>query len=106
MNVDHAVFLASQDATSGKIGVSSRCHSVSLVLMGLSSFEIVDTANSITPSPIPSHTLPKGVPGSGASAADVFQFDTAKEKRILGIRFRSMEEATRDTLEYFERRGW
>lgn len=66
----------------------------------------MDVANSINPSPIPSHTLPKGVPGAGADAVYLFQFDTTKQARILGIKFRSKEDSARDLLEDFERRGW
>jgi hypothetical protein len=33
-------------------------------------------------------------------------FDTSREKEILRITFRNMEETTRDILESFQRRNW
>ncbi|KAK0448421.1 uncharacterized protein EV420DRAFT_1566683 [Desarmillaria tabescens] len=51
----------------------------------------IDTVNELSPSPIPSHTLPKGVPGAGKKA-----------KYAL----RTKEETAKDTLADFERRGW
>ena len=73
----------------------------------LSFFLPVDTANALSPSPIPSHTdMPKGNPGAGKPPK--IAFDTAKASKIFGheLKYRSMEETTRDTLEDFERRGW
>lgn len=72
-------------------------------------FISVDTANSLSPSPIPSHTdLPKGDPGAGKRLPPMISFDTSKASRILGpeLKYHSMDETTRDALEDFERRGW
>ncbi|KAG7439978.1 NAD(P)-binding protein [Guyanagaster necrorhizus] len=66
----------------------------------------IDTANALSPSPIPSHTLPKGVPDGGKGAKHAVYYDTAKEKKIFGLKLRTMEETARDTLADFERRGW
>ena len=33
-------------------------------------------------------------------------YDTSKEERILGIKYRTMADTTRDTLEDIARRGW
>jgi len=71
--------------------------------------DFIDTANALSPSPIPSHTnLPKGDPGAGKKLPPKIAFDTAKASKIFGpeLKYRSMEETTRDTLEDFERRGW
>lgn len=36
----------------------------------------------------------------------MIQYDTAKEARILGLKYRSKEETARDALADFEARGW
>ncbi|KAK9322287.1 NAD(P)-binding protein [Lipomyces orientalis] len=63
----------------------------------------LDVANSMSPYPWPSNTLAIGTPGAIQRA---ITFDTSKEKEILGIKFKTMEELTRDTLADYERRGW
>ncbi|KAK2467489.1 hypothetical protein APHAL10511_000344 [Amanita phalloides] len=71
----------------------------------------VDAANSLSPSPIPSHApgtakaLPIGNPGAGRTVKKP-AVDTSKEKRILGLKFRTLEECVRDVLADYERRGW
>ncbi|KAK0229941.1 hypothetical protein EDD85DRAFT_125874 [Armillaria nabsnona] len=50
-----------------------------------------------------SRVLPKPVPGDTKYA---IIFDTSKEKRLLGLKFRTMEETARDVLSDFESRGW
>ncbi|GLB36862.1 putative D-lactaldehyde dehydrogenase [Lyophyllum shimeji] len=66
----------------------------------------VDAANSLSPSPIPSHPrLPVGYPGARPDKP-VASYDTSKEKRILGLKYHTKEETTRDTLADFEKRGW
>ncbi|KAK0460538.1 D-lactaldehyde dehydrogenase [Desarmillaria tabescens] len=50
-----------------------------------------------------SRTLPKPVPGDVKYAVI---FDTSKEKRLLGLKFRTMEETARDVLADFDRLGW
>ncbi|KAJ2973760.1 hypothetical protein NUW54_g12004 [Trametes sanguinea] len=36
----------------------------------------------------------------------LIQYSPDKERRILGIQFRSLEETTKDTIEDFKARGW
>lgn len=68
---------------------------------------LVDTANSLSPSPVPWHVLPKGVPGAGLNATHKIQFNTEKAAKILGlVKYRTKEESARDTLAEIERRGW
>ncbi|PPQ88279.1 hypothetical protein CVT25_005442 [Psilocybe cyanescens] len=66
----------------------------------------VATANSIVPSPLPSHKLAIGFPDilEGERVVHIM-YDKAKEERILGIKFRSILETTKDTLENFAKRG-
>ncbi|KAF9442584.1 D-lactaldehyde dehydrogenase [Macrolepiota fuliginosa MF-IS2] len=66
--------------------------------------EWLDVAKTIQPYPLPNHPPAKGVPGLEKSYS--IQYNTAKEKRIFGIKFKTMEETTRDTLENFAERGW
>ncbi|KAG6809992.1 hypothetical protein H0H93_015323 [Arthromyces matolae] len=67
----------------------------------------LDAAHSLSPSPIPSHpNLPLGYPGAGKTAKPPVRYDTSKASRVLGIRYRTKEEVTRDTLADFERRKW
>lgn len=73
------------------------------------SFFLVDAANALSPSPIPSHTdLPKGNPGAGKISKPIFPYDASKAPKILGpeLVYHTKEETTRDTLADFERRGW
>ncbi|KAF5377008.1 hypothetical protein D9615_007321 [Tricholomella constricta] len=66
---------------------------------------VIDVANALSPSPIPSHTpLPVGYPGVPWKSPG--EFDNAKGARILGLKYRTKEELTRDTLADFEKRGW
>ncbi|KAI0635002.1 NAD-P-binding protein [Trametes polyzona] len=41
-----------------------------------------------------------------AKATHLFQYAPDKQRRILGVPFRSLEETTKDTLEDFKARGW
>jgi len=66
----------------------------------------VEIANSLSPSPIPSHTLPRVMPGAGINTVYMVTFDSTKSDRILGLKYRSKEELTRDTLADFEARAW
>ncbi|KAK0460571.1 D-lactaldehyde dehydrogenase [Desarmillaria tabescens] len=50
-----------------------------------------------------SRTLPKPVPGEPKYAVI---FDMSKEKKLLGLKFRTMEETARDVLADFDRLGW
>ena len=65
----------------------------------------VDTANELSTNPLEGlHGLCIGYP-EGERIYKV-TYDTSKEERILGIKFRTMSETTRDTLEDIARRGW
>ncbi|PBK74752.1 NAD(P)-binding protein [Armillaria solidipes] len=63
----------------------------------------LDVISKLSPNPYPSRTLPRGTPGICQRA---ITFDTSKEKRILDIKFRTMEEMARDVLADYECRGW
>ena len=82
------------------------------VLGGFSWQEWLNIANSLSPSPIPSHkpgtanALPVGNPGEKTGPPYMMMFDTSKEKKILGLNLRTKEELARDTLADFESRGW
>ncbi|PPQ89360.1 hypothetical protein CVT25_003200 [Psilocybe cyanescens] len=69
--------------------------------------EWLAAANSLTPSPIPSHNLPVGYPEilDGEPVSKI-RYNKSKEERILGIKFHTKVETTKDTLEDFATRGW
>ena len=70
---------------------------------------IVDAANSLSPSPLPSHKFQLGFPEITQVEGDpvyTITFDNSKEASILGIKFRTKLETTKDILEDFSRRGW
>ncbi|KAF8959850.1 hypothetical protein BDZ97DRAFT_1836214 [Flammula alnicola] len=69
--------------------------------------EWLDAANSLSPSPLPSHKLQKGFPEI-LQGEKVYQisYDKSKEARILGIKFHTQIETTKDTLEDFAKRRW
>lgn len=71
-----------------------------LLILGMS----VDVANSLKPSPLSSHKLPVGDPN--LKSEYLINYDTSKVAKIFGIKFRTKEEVTRDTLAYFAERGW
>ncbi|KAF8880894.1 hypothetical protein CPB84DRAFT_1851708 [Gymnopilus junonius] len=76
---------------------------------GFSWQEWLDAATSLSPSPLPSHKLPRGLPEITESPGDkVYHvtYDKTKEERILGIKYHTKLETTRDTLEEFAKRGW
>ncbi|PFH46935.1 hypothetical protein AMATHDRAFT_68786 [Amanita thiersii Skay4041] len=64
-------------------------------------------AKSLAPSPILS-PAPGTEQAIGDSDMRIYKItlDTSKEKRILGLTYRTKEEVTRDILADFERRGW
>ncbi|KXN81604.1 NADPH-dependent methylglyoxal reductase GRE2 [Leucoagaricus sp. SymC.cos] len=64
----------------------------------------LDAANKIQPYPLPNHPPVKGIPGLEKTFN--IQYNTEKEGRIFGIKLKTMEETTRDTLEDFAARGW
>ena len=55
---------------------------------------------------MPGRALVVGVPGAGLTAEAPVSFEATKAARILGLKYRSKEELTRDTLVDFHRRGW
>jgi nucleoside-diphosphate-sugar epimerase len=68
--------------------------------------DFIDAANDLSPPPRLSTTLPVGVRGAGKTAKHLMIYDTAKANRILGLKYRTIEETTRDTLADYEARGW
>ncbi|PPQ78263.1 hypothetical protein CVT25_011722 [Psilocybe cyanescens] len=68
----------------------------------------VDAANSLSPTLLPSHNpLPVGYPEMTKEQRTYnLLFDTSKQKRLLDIRFRSLEETTKDIFECISERGW
>ncbi|OSD07837.1 NAD-P-binding protein [Trametes coccinea BRFM310] len=57
------------------------------------------------------HRLDSRLPAGNTSydptkAVHLVQYSSDKERRLLGIKFRSIEETTKDTLEDFKARGW
>lgn len=63
---------------------------------------IVSAANSIAPSPPPSHTFPVGHPEilDGEPVSNI-RYNKSKEERTLGIKFHTKVESTKDTLDDF-----
>lgn len=61
---------------------------------------IVDAAEAIPPSPYSRQPLAKGTSGTPVYGVT---FNTAKEKKILGLGYRNKIE---DMSEDFEQRGW
>jgi len=62
----------------------------------------VTVARSLEP-PIDFYSIAKLVPGVTHRA---ISFDTSKEKKILSLGSRSMEEVVKDSLENYRARGW
>ncbi|RXW23027.1 hypothetical protein EST38_g2830 [Candolleomyces aberdarensis] len=73
--------------------------------------EWLDIANALPSSLVEksSSPLPKGFPEITAQPQSLtykIRYDTAKKQRILGVKYRTKEETTRDTVEDFVSRGW
>lgn len=68
--------------------------------------DFIDAANDLSPPPKLKTTLPVGVRGAGKTAQHLTLFDATKADRILGLRYRTIAETTRDTLYDYEARGW
>ncbi|KAG6861785.1 hypothetical protein C0995_012289 [Termitomyces sp. Mi166 len=68
----------------------------------------LDVANSLSPSPIPSHPkLPIGYPGLADTVKPLAEFDTRKAAKILGFTtYLNQEQVVRDSLADYEKRGW
>ncbi|KAF6748857.1 D-lactaldehyde dehydrogenase [Ephemerocybe angulata] len=68
--------------------------------------EWIDLANKALAEFYPGKTFPKGTAETTKDElAPEIYFNTAKEKRILGIKYRTMEETTRDTLRWAAERN-
>ncbi|KAK7456489.1 hypothetical protein VKT23_010739 [Stygiomarasmius scandens] len=67
--------------------------------------DTIDAVNSLQPSPWPSHKEPLAKGETGEKLYKI-TWDLSKEKRILGIKFRTQEETARDMLADWESRGW
>ncbi|KAI6044390.1 D-lactaldehyde dehydrogenase [Pisolithus marmoratus] len=65
-----------------------------------------DFTNLLDPPPQLSRPLPKGNPGVGSQRPCRYDFDNTKSQRVLGMKYRSMAEMTRDTFADYEARGW
>lgn len=52
-----------------------------------------------------SYKLSTGVPGARKNAKPT-RFNTAKEARILGMKYRGIEETTKDILEDYQKHRW
>ncbi|KDR70025.1 hypothetical protein GALMADRAFT_255392 [Galerina marginata CBS 339.88] len=69
--------------------------------------EWLEAANSLSSSPLPSHKLNKGFPEILESERVYhISYDKSKEQKILGIKFHTKVETSKDTLEDFAKRGW
>jgi len=72
--------------------------------------DFIDAANAISPPPkLTTGGLPKGNPGAGTghpSTVHLLYYDTAKAARILGLKYRTIAETTRDTLADYEAKWW
>ncbi|KAF9229899.1 hypothetical protein BU15DRAFT_57759, partial [Melanogaster broomeanus] len=78
-----------------------------LVCAGLWKWQdFIDAANELNPPPKLSTTLPVGIKGAGKTAKHLMIYNTAKADRVLGLKYRSMAETTKDTLADYEARGW
>ncbi|THH13590.1 hypothetical protein EUX98_g9704, partial [Antrodiella citrinella] len=67
--------------------------------------DAIDVANALSPSPWPSHKQPfyKGLEGL---KVHYLSWDTSKEKKIFGHKFKTLEETMTDILADYEKRGW
>ena len=77
--------------------------------MSLLKKQIVDAANSFSPSPLLSHKFQIGFPEITQVEGEpvyMVKYDNSKQACILGIKFRTKLETTKDMLEDFAKRGW
>ncbi|TEB29189.1 D-lactaldehyde dehydrogenase [Coprinellus micaceus] len=66
--------------------------------------EFVDIVNKIAPSVWPGHEILKGFPIE--EKAYRVRYSTEKQEKLLGLKYHTKEETTRDILEDFKKRGW
>ena len=72
-------------------------------------YKTVDAANSLTPSPMLSRIIRPACPKIIQVEGDpvyITAYDNSKQADILGIKFRTKLETTKDLLEDFSKRGW
>ncbi|KAF6750214.1 hypothetical protein DFP72DRAFT_1139849 [Ephemerocybe angulata] len=63
--------------------------------------EWLDIVNKVGVEYYPERTFPKGYPEITEGGLEYkFEYNTAKERKILGLTYRSKEESTRDTLKW------
>ncbi|TCD70287.1 methylglyoxal reductase (NADPH-dependent) gre2 [Steccherinum ochraceum] len=67
--------------------------------------DAMDAVNSISPTPWPSHKEPWAKGEVGEKIYNLI-WDVEKEKRIFGLKFRTIEETVKDFFADLERRGW
>lgn len=67
-------------------------------------FAVVDIVQDLAPSTWPRHNIPKGFPLE--NSVYKIRFNQEKQEKLLGLRFRTKEETTKDILEDFSKRGW
>ncbi|KAF8994732.1 D-lactaldehyde dehydrogenase [Cyathus striatus] len=76
-----------------------------LVSAGMSTWQQwIDALNKVQPLISLSHHLPKGKPGIEPIYRDLY--DTSKEARILGTKFREVAETASDMLEFISKKDW
>ncbi|KAH7918635.1 NAD(P)-binding protein [Leucogyrophana mollusca] len=71
--------------------------------------DFLDAANTISPPLKLSTPLPVGVPGAGSAspgAVHMFTYKTDRAAEVLGLKYRSLTDTTRDILTDYEARGW
>ncbi|KAF8879127.1 hypothetical protein BD779DRAFT_1676521 [Infundibulicybe gibba] len=66
--------------------------------------EWLDATNALFPPGTSRWKFPRGDPGR--KIIHMMEYDTSKAARILGMRYRTMEETITDVLADFQRRGW
>ena len=65
----------------------------------------VDAVNSLPASPWLSHTAPFAQGEKGEKVHNI-TWDTSKEGRIFGFKYRTLADTARDILADYEKRGW
>lgn len=66
----------------------------------------VDIVKEVAPSVWPGHETPIGFPLGDKEKVYKVGYSKAKQERLLGLRFRTKEETTKDILKDFAKRRW
>jgi hypothetical protein len=66
----------------------------------------VNAANTISPSPWPSHKKPLARGDRDAEIKRAITFDSRKQKKILNMKFRGVEELLKGVMADYEGRSW